>query len=243
MKIVRPIVFTSAFVSAYGSLTRNSTAFGSSASSAHLRLERATDTKLSAAPPESDHKPWDIWDYMSWESYDAERELQADMAKPKSLESTSTAVWINRLLWQLLFGLMYYFLIVSKYPAMPGHQVSEKVAEYKKQNVLQAFVGASPQNIVLSICCTGARAAHTFKVTGALSYWPGLILMSVFPCCTLMFAESYSDMPEKLGGEKRSLLQSALCACCCSFCVIAQDAHALDMATNAQTGFFQVHEC
>mmetsp|Transcript_8320 Transcript_8320/g.14321 ORF Transcript_8320/g.14321 Transcript_8320/m.14321 type:complete len:251 (+) Transcript_8320:48-800(+) len=242
MKIIRPLVVASIFASAHGSFTRHGKASGRKASSAHLGSERAIDT-TSPATIFLDHKHYhlDIWEFMSWESYDKE-ELAEEMTSAKGWESRSSAACINRLLWQLLFGLIYYFLIVAKYPILAPYEVkSEEVIEYKKQNALEALLGASFQNILLSICCTGPRAAHTMSVTGALNYWPALMFMSMFPCCTLIFADHYSDMNEALGGEKRSTLQSVMCATCCLCCVVAQDAQALDMVTGAQTGFFKVY--
>merc|ERR1719337_292085 len=90
-------------------------------------------------------------------------------------------------------------------------------------------------NLFLSWCCTGPRAAHTFYTTIGFNYWAGCFLTSLFPCCTLWYFNSFTDLNERLGGEKRSAVMGLICACCCSCCVIAQDAEALDKITGART--------
>lgn len=148
----------------------------------------------------------------------------------------------TRMLLQLLFGVVYYFLIVRKYPELGEKEANEAAKELQAKNEVLSLVEVSPRNCLLSCCCTGPRAAQTFSITGAMNYWLGLFGMTCVPCCTLMYANSCTEMNEKLGGDKRNIIMSCLCALCCSCCVVAQDAEALDLMSGVQTGFFGVYE-
>lgn len=151
---------------------------------------------------------------------------------------------LERVITQLVFGLIYYFLIVSKYPELKDTQPSSLAVEVQKENeVVATFCGkVSLRNCCLSWCCSGSRAAHTFHSVGLLNFWPSVVLMSVVPCCTLWYMNSQTDLNEKVGGERRDLCMGCLCACCCSCCVIAQDAEALDLTMGVQTGCCGVYE-
>merc|ERR1719198_2517917 len=93
----------------------------------------------------------------------------------------------------------------------------------------------SAPNCMLSWCCTGPRAAHTFHSIGLMNYWVGLILMSCCPCCTLMYTNGCTDMNVRLGGSKQNPLEAAICAWCCTCCLVAQDAQSLDYVTGMET--------
>lgn len=148
----------------------------------------------------------------------------------------------TRMMVQLFFGVIYYFIIVRKYPELGAKEPSTSAKDLLAKNAVMALADVSPRNCVLSCCCTGPRAAHTFAATGTMNYWCGLLLMSCFPCCTLMGVNSCSDMDSKMGGTRRNIIMSCLCALCCSCCVVAQDAEALDLTSDVQTGFLSVYE-
>jgi len=154
---------------------------------------------------------------------------------PQRQQQSSGMGWGDRVLIQLIFGLIYYFLIVSKYPKMDGLKPTPKAVELQEMNEISATMEASLPNCLLSWCCTGPRAAHTFHSAGVLDYWPGCILMSLLPCCTLWAVNSFTDLNERLGGAQKNFFMGALCACCCSCCVVAQDAQSLDYITNVDT--------
>lgn len=144
----------------------------------------------------------------------------------------------QRIFYQLLFGVIYYYLIVDKYPMLlEGKGPNEKATSLQEMNAVSASFssGTSGPILVLSWCCSGPRAAHTFHVTGVMNYWISLVLMSCFPCCTLALVNGMTSLNEKLGGQKQNLLEAMLCACCCSCCVIAQDAASLDAITGVDT--------
>jgi len=147
-----------------------------------------------------------------------------------------------RFVLQVLFGVLVYFLIVSKYPQLNATQPSSLAVELQRENEVMATCKVSGSNCILSWCCSGPRAAQTFHSVGVMDYWPALILMSLFPCCTLWCMNSQTDLNVKLGGERRGLCMGCLCACCCSCCVIAQDAEALDLTTGVKTGLCGVYD-
>jgi len=152
-------------------------------------------------------------------------------------ENEGSNDWVERVVFQLIFGVAYYFLIVSKYPMLDGAKPTAEAIRIQELDELSATFESTMPNCLLSWCCTGPRAAHTFHSAGILDYWVGCFLMSCFPCCTLWIVNSFTDLNEKLGGEKRNFCIGALCACFCSCCIVAQDAQSLDHITGMETGY------
>merc|ERR1719181_2459612 len=139
---------------------------------------------------------------------------------------------------QLIFAVLYWFLVVKHYPLARELGPPNKAAkDLQAVDEVTATCHTSWSNLFLSWCCTGPRAAHTFYTTIGFNYWVGCCLTSAFPCCTLWYFNSFTDLNERLGGEKRSAMMGLICACCCSCCVIAQDAEALDKITGIETNF------
>ena len=137
-------------------------------------------------------------------------------------------------LWQLVYGAIYYCLVVQKYPPFEGSP-TEKSKETQGKNEVTACLTCENSFVInLTAClCPAGRAAHTYDKLGLLPYWPGLCLSSFFPCCTLCYMNAATDLNEKLGGEKRNIFMACLCSMFCSCCVIAQDAQSLDDCTGA----------
>lgn len=158
-------------------------------------------------------------------------------AAPEEPTGFPSNPWLWQLVYQLFFGLIYYFMIVSKYPKIdPDVKPPDAAKDIQKQNPLMAILNASCANNCLSYCCPGPRFAHTLHATGSGGYWPSLCAMVCFPQCTVCAAHSFTKLNPRLGGAKRSMLMSCLCSCCCMCCVIAQDAEALDASTGTRTG-------
>jgi len=153
-----------------------------------------------------------------------------------STTKSSTGSLVSRVAMQLVFGLIYYMIIVSKYPTLSG-EPTPAARKLQAVDELSAMCEVSLPNCIMSWLCSGPRAAHTFYSTGISDYWCTLFCMSLFPCCCLCVANSCTDLNEKLGGAKRDCLMSILCSFCCSCCVIAQDAESLDLITGVKTGF------
>jgi len=154
--------------------------------------------------------------------------------------SVGSGSWLDRILLQLLFGGLYYYLIVSKYPMLDSAKPTTEAIKLQELDELTATFETSIPNCLLSWCCTGPRAAHTFHSAGVLNFWPGCILMSCFPCCMLWWANSCTDLREMLGGAKKNFCLGALSACFCSCCLVAQDAQSLDLITGSETHLFSV---
>jgi len=140
---------------------------------------------------------------------------------------------------QVLFGLLYFVLIVCNYPKLPdGAAISPEVSVFQERTPLGACCSDSAScSIILQAClCPAQRAAHTMDAVGILDYWPGCALMTLMPCCTLWMVHSFTDLQDKLGAPKRrGCLLDGLCTIFCSCPVIVQDAVALDMITGART--------
>lgn len=161
----------------------------------------------------------------------------------------SGSSYIFRILLQLVFGAIYYVIIVRKYPEMPEGNMPSKdmkrmqdCKEMQDQNAIQATCSPNMSfaNAGLAFACSGPRAAHTFHSVGLMNYWLGCCLMTCLPCCTLFYTNACTSLNERLGGEKQNPFMACLCAFCCSCCLIAQDAQTLDFATGAKTGFCYV---
>jgi len=138
------------------------------------------------------------------------------------------------LVWQVVYGAIYYCLVVQKYPHFSGHPTPQARATQSKNEVM-AFLTCENSCVVnlTSAVCWAGRAAHTYDKAGLMPYWPGVFLSALFPCCTLFYMNSCTGLNEKLGGEKRGILMGAICAFFCPCCVIAQDAQSLDECTGA----------
>jgi len=140
-----------------------------------------------------------------------------------------------RIIVQLIFGVLYYCLVVSHYPKLDEVNGGRQVEEAKKLqelNEVSAAMEVSLPNCFLSLCCTGPRAAHTFHSTGIMDYWAGCLLMSCCPCITLWIVNSFTELNLRLQGEKKNFCMGAICACFCSCCMVAQDAQSLDYLTG-----------
>lgn len=152
----------------------------------------------------------------------------------------------GRFFFQLLFAGIYYCLIVSKYPRLNADAAvySKEVQELQALDAVSAT--CSPKmsfaNAIYSLICTGPRAAHTFHSVGIMRYWVGCCLMACFPCCTLIYTNSCTDLNVKLGGERQNVVMTVLCAMCCTCCLVAQDAQTLDLAIGQKTGFCYVYD-
>jgi hypothetical protein len=172
------------------------------------------------------------------------QELQRRALRSKLRTSRPSTVytgsgWSIRIFVQLLFALVYYSMIVSRYPQLKQFP-SRMSMKLQRQNEVSAALDTTVSNCLLSWFCSGPRAAHTFHSTGILNYWVGCCLMTCCPCLTLWIVESTSGLKEKLGGESRNCCESCLCAFFCSCCVIAQDAESLDLITGVQTRLCEV---
>jgi len=145
--------------------------------------------------------------------------------------------------WQAVYGLIYYFVIVTKYPEFQGDP-TEEARETQSKNEVVAFLTCENSFVInLSSClCSAGRAAHTYDKTGLMPYWEGLLLSAFCPCATLLYMNACTNLNEKLGGETRGFLMAVICSCFFPCCVIAQDAQALDQCTGVAVGLCGVEQ-
>jgi hypothetical protein len=149
----------------------------------------------------------------------------------RSLVSYSSGVG-----WQLLGGLIYYLLIVRHYPVLSRDATpSDEAKDLQKKNELIGMMDASCTNIVLSFCCPASRAAQTIHAANVCNFWPACILMSLMPCLSLCYFTTMTPLQARLGGREKGCVRGCLCSWCCSCCVIAHDAHTLDVITGVPT--------
>jgi len=173
-------------------------------------------------------------------------QADVDIRSKKHEDSELLSSHIVRVIGQFIFGYLYWLLIVKHYPAYPTQfdkDAWESAVELHKVNEISALRLTSLPNCILSWCCTGPRAAHTFYSAIRLNYWAGCVMMTCLPCCTLFYVKSFSPLTEKLGGQRKHALMELVRALFCSCCVVAQDAESLDRITGVKTGFCGVTAC
>jgi len=135
----------------------------------------------------------------------------------------------------IFFCIAFYVQVTSKYPALtgpapPGSAAAGIMAE-------SSICRIKPGAICLqTCCCPWATIAHVFDRTGVLNYWFSILIS--FSCCLSPFQTCYAiaTLPEKLGGEKRQILDGFGICFCCATCEYCKYAEALDAATGTQTG-------
>lgn len=218
-----------------------------SASHAHADAKAEFIPYPTASPEDSKAHAESVEDHQRAFGFPAQKAEDAAPARPVTpAPKTATATdhasydsgyaYSGRVFWQLVFAIGYWLLVVKNYPVLPpGHKPSQEAIALQSTNEVVATLETSLANCFLSWCCTGPRAAHTFHSTRIMNYWAGCCLMSLCPMCTLWFANSCTDMNERLGGRRRNLLMGLFCACCCTCCVVAQDAESLDLTTGMDT--------
>jgi hypothetical protein len=138
---------------------------------------------------------------------------------------------------QLLFALIYFFMMVRHYPVLTSDSPppSQEAIDVQKKNEIAGMMDASWTNLCLSCCCLPSRAAHTVHATNVCGFWPACLLVSVWPGLALCYFTTMTDLQAKLGGESKGCIRGCLCSCFCTCCVIAHDAHTLDLITGVPT--------
>lgn len=138
---------------------------------------------------------------------------------------------------QLVIGVIFYFLVASKYPDLGQANADQNAAAAA---IMQE---ATPCRIkggaicLQSLCWPAAMYAKVMKSTGVANYWIALIAGVCFPCCTVFASTHCCLMDQKLGlSASKGLMYNAFEACCCSCCLIAQTTEALDAATGWESG-------
>merc|ERR1711948_109836 len=104
-----------------------------------------------------------------------------------------------------LYSIFYFCMIVQNYPDWDGKPTREAEKLQRKNEVSACCDSLSDGhwcNCLLSYFCPQPRAAHTLDKVGICSFWPACVLMFLFPCCTLCYANACTELNERLGGKK-----------------------------------------
>lgn len=140
----------------------------------------------------------------------------------------------THILLQILFGVIFFFLVATKFPDMESPNDASK-------KIMQEPTVCRIKTDKMAICCQAlcfpeALLAKIMKATKLGNYWCFLVAGACFPCCTVFVATQCCNADQKLGGPSKGLLYNAFEACCCSCCLIAQATEALDEAVGWTSG-------
>eukprot|EP00930_Biecheleria_cincta_P088460 TRINITY_DN77703_c0_g1_i1.p1 TRINITY_DN77703_c0_g1~~TRINITY_DN77703_c0_g1_i1.p1 ORF type:complete len:255 (-),score=13.52 TRINITY_DN77703_c0_g1_i1:41-805(-) len=141
----------------------------------------------------------------------------------------------------IAFVIFYYYQVVRQYRAVlyppPAHHRSVKILE---DSPLCVCKHVSLPNCFLSFYCHIARNGHTLEKTQAVSsYWWGALASAMCLPCTLCWFQN--SVRQALGAGKMDPCASCFYALCCPWCLVAQQAEALDAASGQRLeGFLRV---
>ncbi|CAE8595189.1 unnamed protein product [Polarella glacialis] len=136
-------------------------------------------------------------------------------------------------LFQGIFATVYYWMVVRSYRALDRLPLQMRHLKILDENPCGAMRHVSLPNGLLSCYCQSARAAHTFEKTGASKYWIGFLAVACFPCCTVSYLQN--ETREALGAKRLGLPTNLCYSIFCTFCLVAQQAEALDVATGQRS--------
>jgi hypothetical protein len=180
----------------------------------------------------------------SQEQSDVESEFEKAFREQQAQSHRNS---IQEIVINIIIAIVYYVLIVSKYPphtALPseGHPNFESARQFQSEVagsqcgvVEKTFGGVSMPNILFALCCGYQRNAHTLYSSIGFNYWAGFFITMFCPCCTMWYQQTSTRVNEAIGGTKRSCLHGFLCAWCCMCCLVATDAESLDIAAGKET--------
>lgn len=137
----------------------------------------------------------------------------------------------------VIFPIIYYFLVVTKFQKLPeGTVAPQEAMTLQAESTPCICMKTSVSNCLLAFCCFPARASHTLHVTNTLNYWVACIAIACCPCCVTCWSNACTDMNNKLGAEQENVFFASLCAFFCMPCVVLKDAQALDIVMQKKTG-------
>lgn len=154
---------------------------------------------------------------------------------------------IVRTLGGLIVGTVYYFRVVRGYPKLAD--VNQKDTAPYAHLLMSAHEceGCGMATSVVGCCalvCPAPRLAHTLHSAGKMNYWLGLVLGTFLQPCMVLYGSGCTSLRKDLGGDAAAnmVCHRNTCAFCCSCCVIAKQAQALDMKVGWRTSWFGAHE-
>lgn len=142
------------------------------------------------------------------------------------------------LFWQVLFTLIIYCTIASKYQALqvPASPDSQAASIMKESVVCRCNFQQWPICLQSFFCGHSGMMGLVTAAAGVMTFWPTAVLGLCCPCCMLWWARSATDLNVRLGGEKDDCISGCFQSWCCLPCSIARYAEALDAATDQTIG-------
>merc|ERR1719478_715127 len=102
------------------------------------------------------------------------------------------------LVFQLVFAAIFFSAVVGKYASFSAANAESSRIMQESPVCRWGSGGICCQ----SWFCFSAMMGLLMDKTDVCSFWPGCIVSGFFPCCTLWWLRSSSDVRTKLGGEK-----------------------------------------
>lgn len=172
--------------------------------------------------------------------------IKSWLLDPKTQEKGGTGFFGGngaRILWQLIYGIIYYLIFVNNIPLVvdldnPNQQAKD---DFRRDALSGSLAGGIP-NCICAWLCTAPHAGRTFHMTDTCGYFPSCIAMAFCPCITLFCMHACTPLEDRLGRNKENektlgdFCLIGLCAAFCSCCVVANDARSLDLVYGQRTG-------
>jgi len=151
-----------------------------------------------------------------------------------------------------LFFVIFWFTVVVKY--RPLAAPNELSAQETKKNALTETCHVCCEPVCwTSYCCPTVRWAATLHAANILNFWIVMLIwaaqlvvsvkwpsISFFQCFLYCIPIAFTDLNEKLGGQRDNCCEACLCAFFCCCCVNVKYALALDHATYQEVGCLSV---
>ncbi|CAJ1332756.1 unnamed protein product [Effrenium voratum] len=139
----------------------------------------------------------------------------------------------------LAFLVFYYFWTVRHYEPLKHVPPDHRSADILEDSPVCICRHVSLPNCMLSFYCEYARNAHTLEKTGMAAYWQGALASLCCLPCTLLYFQN--GVRKAMGAGRVDPLAGCVYAFCCPWCLVAQQAEALDTATGQHLqAFLQV---
>ena len=136
----------------------------------------------------------------------------------------------QKMFGQFIFGVLWYFSIVKGYKKLTRVPTQVRSAQILEENPLIALRHVGLGNACVSCYCEPSRFALTLDSLGFSQYWCALSFG--ISCMPFMLCYFMNPIRKAMGAHNLDCCTVCIYATCCPSCVIAQQAEALDIATN-----------
>jgi len=165
--------------------------------------------------------------------------------------STPHLKYLSPIMNVLIF-VIFWLMVVAKY--RPLAAPTELSAQMMNKNAVEGSLHVCCEAVCwVSYCCPTVRWAGTLHAANILNFWTVMLIWAVSYAVSICWADfaffqfllycipiAFTDLNEKLGGEKDNCCEACLCTFFCSCCVNVKYALALDYATHQKVGCFNV---